>query len=150
MSPKTLARMLVIGVLTVASCGSPTEGIVVSEARIGAPTGPHAALYFTAVNEGEADRLLGAATDVAASAELHETTMGADGTVGMRPVESLELPQDGTLVLEPGGLHVMLLDVDRLEEGDTVPVTLNWERAGEMTVDARVVAPGDTMGHDHG
>jgi copper(I)-binding protein len=42
----------------------------------------------------------------------------------------------------------MLVDVDQLEVGDTVRVTLTWEVAGEMTVEAEVVDPSDTMGEE--
>jgi periplasmic copper chaperone A len=141
---------LAAGVLVTGCQGS--EGIDVTEARVGAPTGPNAALYFTASNdESEPDVLIGVSTEVAGTAELHETTHGDDGTMGMRPVTSLDLPAGETLTLEPGGLHVMLIDVSPLEEGDRISVTLHWQSAGEMGVEAEVVSPADTMaGHDDG
>jgi copper(I)-binding protein len=86
---------------------------------------------------------------VAASVELHETTMGSDGTMSMARIDRLDLPADGSLVLEPGGYHLMLVDADRLEVGETVEVTLIWETAGEMAVEAEVVDPGETLGDDH-
>jgi hypothetical protein len=72
--------------------------------------------------------------------------MGDDGSMRMRPVEALDLPADGTLILEPGGYHMMLINAARLEVGDTVDVTLVWETAGDMTIVAEVVEPGDTTG----
>ena len=123
------------------------SGPQVTEARVGQPTGPNAALYFTVVgNQGEGDRLVTAHTDAAEAVELHETTMGDDGSMRMRPVEALDLPADGTLILEPGGYHMMLINAARLEVGDTVDVTLVWETAGDMTIVAEVVEPGDTTG----
>lgn len=130
-------------------CQGPEGGIVVSEARVGAPAGPNAALYFTVTNDGDADRLVGASTEVAESAEIHETTLDEDGTMGMAAVAGIDVGTDETVVLEPGGLHVMLLGVDRLEEGETVSVTLRWERAGELDVSADVVSPAETVGHEH-
>ena len=57
----------------------------------------------------------------------------------------------GTLVLEPGGVHLMLVDVERLEVGDTVNVTLQWQMAGAMQVEAEVVEPQHVMeDEDHG
>jgi copper(I)-binding protein len=53
-----------------------------------------------------------------------------------------------SLVFEPGGLHLMLLDVDRLEVGDIVVVTLNWQTAGDMEIEAEVVDPAETLEHD--
>jgi copper(I)-binding protein len=138
---------LAVGVLVSACQGS--GEIDVSEARVGAPTGPNAALYFVAANEsGEPDVLIGASTDVGGTVEIHETTHGEGGTMGMRPLASLDLPAGETLTLEPGGLHVMLIDVTPLAEGERISVTLHWQMAGDLEVEAEVVSPADTMGHD--
>lgn len=151
-----MRRLLVAALvllLALTACGGSASGIQVSDVRIGAPTGPHAAMYFTVENGTDsADVLEGASTDVAASIEIHETTVGADGTMGMQPLDApLEVESGGELVLEPGGLHLMLIDVDRLEVGDTVNVTLDWQVAGELEVEAEVVEPQDAMEHeDHG
>lgn len=134
--------------LMIAACGGDGGGIEVSDARVGQPTGPNAGLYFTATSGGEADRLLGATTESAASVELHESSVGDDGTMSMQPIDGLDLPADGELVLEPGSYHLMLIDAERLEVGDTVEVTIAWERAGDMTIEAEVVEPGDTMGDE--
>lgn len=143
----TMSLMLAV---TAAACGGTTPGVEVSDPRIGAPTGPNAALYFTAENHSDsADVLESATTDVAASVEIHETVMRDDGTMGMQPLAtSLEVAGGETLVLEPGGIHLMLIDVDRLEVGDTVEVTITWQNAGDMVVEAEVVDPGHTMRHD--
>lgn len=131
-----------------AGCQGAEGDLVVSEARVGAPTGPNAALYFTVVNHGESDRLVGASSDVAERVEIHETTMDDDGTMGMAAVAGIDVATDGTVVFEPGGLHVMLLGVDRLTEGETVDVTLHWEVAGDMEIAAEVVSPAETMDHE--
>lgn len=132
----------------VVACGGSGAGLVVSEARIGMPTGPNAALYFTVDNHTNgADVLEGAETTVAASVEIHETVAGDDGTMGMQPVDApLEVPANGVLVFEPGGLHLMLVDVNRLEVGDEIEVTLRWQNAGEVRIGALVVAPQDVAG----
>lgn len=143
-----LATVALAAALGVVACQSGNGSVTVADVRIGQPTGPNAALYLTASAEGRDDRLLGAETDVARVVELHESTMDDDGTVSMRSVDAVEIPPEGSLVLEPGGFHLMLVDVARLEVGDVVEVTLVWENAGEMTVEAQVVDPGDTGGHD--
>jgi copper(I)-binding protein len=57
--------------------------------------------------------------------------------MGMREIESLELPAGEEVSLEPGGYHVMLFDlVKPIEAGDTIPVTLTFEKAGEIEVQA--------------
>lgn len=137
-------NVVLASTLLLAAC-SGGGGPEISDARLGQPTGPNAAVYFTATGGGDADRLVGATTDVAGSVQIHETTMGDDGTMSMQPVGGLDLPADGALVLEPGGYHLMLLDADRLEIGDTIEVILEWETAGEQTIEAEVVDPGDTM-----
>jgi copper(I)-binding protein len=134
--------------VALAACnGNDTGSIVVSNARVGQPTGPNAAFYFTATSDGGGDRLIGASTASAASVELHETTVSGDGTMGMQPVDGLDLPVEGDLVLEPGGHHFMLIDAERMDVGDTIEIVIYWEEAGDLTVEAEVVAPGDTMGH---
>lgn len=137
----SLAAMTVV-----VACGS--GDVRVSDVRVGQPTGPNAALYFSATAGSEPDRLIGAETNSANAVEIHETTTGDDGTMSMRPVDGLDVDGDAPLVLEPGGFHLMLIDADRLEVGDFVEVTLNWEDAGEMTIEAEVVDPAETMSDD--
>jgi copper(I)-binding protein len=88
------------------------------------------------------DRLVAASVEssVAATAEVHETTMDREtDEMVMQAVEAIELPAGETVSLEPGGYHVMLLDlVEPLEAGDTVEVTLVFEEAGEVVVEAEV------------
>lgn len=141
---KKITLLAALG-LVVAACGGADGGIEISDARVGQPTGPNAALYFTATSGGEADRLVGASTGAASSVELHETSIGDDGTMSMQQVDGLDLAADGELVLEPGGYHLMLIGSDRMEVGDTVEVTVSWEQAGDMTIEAEVVEPGETM-----
>lgn len=143
-----LMTALVAFGMILAACGDDTTPNI-ANARIGQPTGPNGALYFTAGGYGEADRLIGASADVADRLEVHETVMGDNGTMGMRRVESLDLSADGSLVLEPGGRHVMLMGVDRLEIGTMVDITLQWENAGDQVIQAEVVSPADTdLGDD--
>jgi periplasmic copper chaperone A len=99
-------------------------------------------------SDGTADRLIDARTDAASTVEFHESVLASDGTASMRRLAAMVLPSGGSLVLEPGGLHLMLLDVDRLEIGETVEVTLVWEHAGEMVIVATVVDPAEALeGH---
>jgi copper(I)-binding protein len=144
---RTTVKLAVVAALALGACGGNGGGPPeISDARVGRPTGPNSALYFTATSGGEADRLLGASTDAADSVELHETTLGDDGTMGMQAMDGVDLPAGGELVLEPGAYHLMLIDVDRMEVGDTIEVTVSWEGAGDMTIEAEVVDPGETMG----
>lgn len=89
---------------------------------------------------GAADRLLGGSTPAADAVELH--SMAMDGNVMvMREVDAIAVPARGTLVLGPGGFHMMLMGLKApLKAGDKVPVTLRFEKAGELKVDFLVSA----------
>ncbi len=64
-----------------------------------------------------------------------ETTMAGMGQMTMQPIESLELPAGETMALEPGGYHIMLIElVAPLETGEEIEVTLTFENAGERTI----------------
>lgn len=108
-----------------------------------APAGGTSAAYMVLVNRGGAgDRLVSASTDVAEVVELHESKM-VDNVMKMEPVAGgIPVPANGQVELKPGGLHVMLIGLKRdLAAGETVRLTLKFERAGEVTVDAPVRMP---------
>ena len=70
--------------------------------------------------------------------EIHETAM-EDGAMSMREVGEIALPAGTTVNLEPGGYHIMLLDLARpLSVGDKFDVTLTFETAGEQVVEVEV------------
>ncbi len=101
--------------------------------------GPTSAVYMTIVNTGStADQLVNITTDVAEAAELHITII--ENNVGqMRPVPAVDVPAKGQVELRSGSYHVMLIDVKRtLAPGDTVPLTLTFQNAGEIQVTAEV------------
>jgi hypothetical protein len=105
------------------------------------PTPPSAKLgagYLTVVNAGAADRLVGARSPAAARVEMHVTLR--DGEImRMREVKELSLPANGRLEFKPAGAHLMLVDLKRpFKQGDKVPVTLRFEKAGEVKVDLLV------------
>lgn len=112
-----------------------------------------AAGYMAISNEGDADRLIGVETPIAKSAMLHTTEHSADGVARMMHVEALEIPAGDTIVLEPGGLHVMLMGLTGvMHEGDMIPATLIFEHAGRVEMEFMVDPPGgvDHSKMDHG
>ena len=103
-----------------------------------------AAGYLTIENKGSsADRLLGATTDVAGKVELHEMSMN-NGIMNMRPVEGGIVIEPGKVVkLAPNGFHIMLLNLKKpLTKGDKVPVTVEFENAGKVTLSLDVQGVG--------
>ncbi len=117
--------------------------LVIETAWARRPLGANGAAYVTVRTEGaEPDRLVGVATDVAGRAELHTHVM-EDGVMRMRPLDALEINPGEPAVMRPGGTHVMLMGMKReLSEGERFAVTLRFERAGEVEVMVRVMAPG--------
>jgi len=105
------------------------------------PTPPNAKLaagYATIASAGAADRLVGASSPAAARVELHVTTR--DGQVmRMREVKALDVPAGGKLELKPAGAHLMFVDIRQaFRQGEKVPVTLKFEKAGEVKVELLV------------
>ena len=91
--------------------------------------------FMTVVNKGASpDRLVGAASPVAERVELHVHAHEA-GVMKMKQVPGFDIPADGKFVLKPGGAHLMFVDVKRpIKQGETIPVTLKFEKAGEVKV----------------
>ncbi|WP_420134888.1 copper chaperone PCu(A)C [Rhodopseudomonas sp.] len=117
--------------------------------------------YLTIENKGTtADRLLSGTADVSGKVDIHEMSMDG-GVMKMRMLEKgLPIEPGKTVKLAPGGYHIMFQELKSpLKEGDKVPVTLQFEKAGkvQVTFDVQGVgakAPGDAGGSmmkmDHG
>jgi copper(I)-binding protein len=109
--------------------------------------------FLTIENKGSApDKLIGASADAAGKIEVHEMTT-ANGVMKMRPVEGgLAIDPGKTVKLAPGGYHLMMMELKNpLKQGDKLPVTLQFEKAGKVavTLDVQGVgapAPGGDMG----
>lgn len=107
--------------------------------------------YFTVKNNGaSADRLVAVTSDVSAKAEVHQMAV-SDGVMTMRRVEGgLEIPAGGTVALDPGGYHVMFIDLARRpKKGESFPATLTFEKAGNITVDFAVEGLGESGAGAH-
>jgi hypothetical protein len=152
---KTLLYSILIVSLALAGCASaaasPTAAPAAAQPAItvegvwGRPSPMMAeagAFYMILRNGGgEADRLTAVKTDACGTVELHETYDKGDGTMGMRPVEAgyIEIPANGAAELKPGGLHVMcLMKKADFAVGATLSLTLVFEKAGEIAVEADI------------
>ena len=104
---------------------------------------------YLSITSAAADRLLGGSTQVAQQFELHTMAMRGD-VMEMRQVDAIELPAGKKVELKPGGLHVMFIGLKApLKVGDKVPVTLKFEKAGELKVDFAVSNEPVEAGHKH-
>lgn len=134
---------ILIGLLALiaAACSGSGDGVTVEDAwgRPSPSATENAAFYMTLVGGAETDSLTTASSDACSMTELHETSMN-DGQMSMAPVEDgIEVPADSTVMLEPGGLHVMCMGVvEPLEAGDSVDVQLGFASGETVTVSADI------------
>jgi copper(I)-binding protein len=111
-----------------------------------------AGVYLEILSPLEA-RVVDVSFPLARSAEIHSMKM-ENGTMKMRPLKTLELPAGQWVKLEPGGLHVMLFDLERpLRAGQRLPLTLTVELTGqrrrEITTQIFVKNSEESGGHEH-
>jgi len=104
---------------------------------------------FLKITSPTADRLMAASAPVSKTVELH--TMQMDGNVmRMRQVPAIDIPAGQTVELKPGGLHVMFIGLTQpLKNGATFPLTLRFEKAGEVRVDVKVMTRAAMPAMDH-
>lgn len=119
------------------------EGIVIEDAYARASTGmsKSGAAFMIIKNDTDTDdRVIAAASDVAARVELHTHISDQNGVMQMVEVEEgFPVPAHAQHALQRGGDHVMFMGLNRaLNHGDTVTVTLTFEKAGDVTVDILV------------
>ena len=92
--------------------------------------------YLTVDNKGStADKLIGGSSSAAGKVEVHEMAMN-NGVMTMRPVkDGLSIPAGKSVTLAPGGYHLMLMELKApFKKGDKIPVTLKFEKAGDVNV----------------
>lgn len=107
--------------------------------------------YMVITNNGEEeDRLVSISSPASGEVEVHEMSMEND-IMRMRPLEGgIVIPAGETVELAPGGYHLMFQELEEgFVEGETVAVTLTFEKAGEVTLELPVLAPGSTGAEDH-
>jgi copper(I)-binding protein len=109
--------------------------------------------FLTIENKGAVpDRLVSGAGDIAGKVEIHEMAM-SNGVMTMRPLDKgLVIEPGKTVKLAPGGYHLMLMDLKQpFKQGDKVPVTLEFEKAGKvaLSLDVQGVGAQAPAGHDH-
>ncbi len=111
----------------------------------------NSAAYMTLEVTGDApDRLIATETEAADRAELHNHLM-ADGIAKMRPVAAVEVAPGEPTVLQPGGLHVMLMGVKQpLVEGETMKLSLTFEQAGSVDLELPIKGVAGGMRHGQG
>jgi periplasmic copper chaperone A len=129
----------------------PDGGVVITDAWVRSTPNGLGAAYFSIVSPTD-DRLVAAGVDstIAGAVELHEIAEN-DGRMVMREVAGIPLPAGESVRLEPGGFHLMLLDMPAmLAVGQQIEIRLVLERAGSVTILAAVrESPSDMSSEQH-
>ena len=115
------------------------------------PNQPVAGAFMMLKNMGdEADTLIAGETEIAGRVEIHEMAMSGD-VMKMRELEDgLEIPAGAEVELKPGGYHVMFFDLKGpLEEGEMFEVTLEFAKAGKVTLPVMIMAKDAKGAHNH-
>ncbi len=138
---RTLVVMAILALVAGACGGEDDVSLDVAEAWARSALGPNGAVYLT-IEGGDADTALSGvsvSSDVAASAQLHQTVMRDDGTMAMTRLPNVEIPAGSTVMMVPGGVHVMLMELAKpLELGDTLDMTLTFDSGTELTTTVEV------------
>ena len=159
MNPTRLA-LLAIAPLVLAACGGDDPITIEGQWARTSPAMASMGAAYMDITSSEGDQLVGVSVpaSIAARAEIHEMVpadMAMDdsmdesmddgemdmdmGAMVMQQIMALDLPAGETVSLEPGGYHVMLIDLaEPLAEGDTFNVTLDFAEADDLTVEVVV------------
>ncbi|VVO46280.1 hypothetical protein PS900_00045 [Pseudomonas fluorescens] len=156
-----LNKLIVLAALLLPACFANAQEYKVGALQIAhpwsqelPPNAPTVAAYFVIDNQGKtADRLLSVDTPIAGEAQLHEHVMQGD-MMKMQHVPSVEVPAGDEVTFAPMAYHVMLLNLkDRslLTDGKRFPMTLHFEKSGDVTVEVAVQkqAPDTMQEHKH-
>ena len=131
---------LLLPALLISACGSSGELTILDPWARPASAGENGAVYFIISNATNTDdTLLNVRTDLTPDAEIHMSMKDSNDVVSMQMQNSLPVPAQREIIFRPGGLHVMLIGLGReLRIGDTISLTLNFENAGSITIQAPV------------
>ncbi|MEQ8351834.1 MAG: copper chaperone PCu(A)C [Leptospiraceae bacterium] len=104
------------------------------------------AVYLTLQNNTDQDLLLqGARTPAAKKTEIHQTSV-SEGIMKMEKINQISVDPGQSLVMKPGGLHIMLLDLKEVPEpGSEIELTLMFSGMPDKRIRVPVVSPSDIV-----
>jgi len=150
---KSMLKEVMLVAFALAICAAPARAddvkvgdLVISQAWSRATPGGAkvAGGYLTIENKGTvADKLVSVSADIAGKAEVHEMAID-NGVMKMRLLDKgLVIDPGKTVKLAPGGYHLMLQELKGpFKQGEKVPVTLEFEKAGKVAVSLDVQGVG--------
>jgi copper(I)-binding protein len=133
--------LALLALLPLAACAQPAR-LEVDDvwARDSVGSTANAAVFMT-ITSGAPDRLIAASAEIAKKTDLMTMT-GGSGAMAMEYVKGIEIPADKPVSLNPTGLHVWLAELKQpLKAGDSFPLVLRFEKAGERRVVVTIIEP---------
>lgn len=147
-------KAILVAAMLAASLPATAANVTVSEAwaRATVPGQKVSGAYLKIRADVDA-RLVGVSSPAVPRVEMHEMRMDGD-VMRMREVRAIDLPKDRTVSLEPGGFHLMLMNLPKpVAAGEIIPLTLVVEAGGKrqnVEVKAEARSPmGGAMPHHH-
>ena len=138
-----VVSIVLLSLLAACSSAAPAISIENTSGKPSMSMPTAGAMYMLIKNSGTApDKLMGGSSPACGSIEVHEMVMKSDGSMGMNLLENpLEIPAGGQVELKVGGIHVMcIMKNDQFKAGETIELTLNFEKSGEKTVSVALVS----------
>ena len=138
---KKLSALLTSAVLVFAVSGCSAEQLEISDSWVRSSdmsvSGGMTGMFMEITNPSSNEiTLIGGSSD-SGMVEIHETVMGADGMQMQEINGGIEIPAGGTVVLQPGGLHVMIMNLNSdVVAGDEVSVDLEFDGHPNVSVTA--------------
>lgn len=125
--------------------------VTITDPMIKEPAGAVGVAFFTATSNTN-DALTGAMSDCCKALELHRSEK-INGVMSMRKISKVSLPKGEAVEVQPGarsGEHLMLIGLSKpLKDGDTVDITLSFEKGMTKTVSFPVVKPKAAASDEH-
>ncbi len=137
-----MKRILLLATLALTSTFASANSDVMihnAYARATPPNAPTSAVFVTLMNKEETPRsIVSASSPASGKVELHTHVKEGD-VMKMRQVDQISIPASGTVELKPGGLHIMLFDLQQdFIEGKSIEVTINFANGDQQTFTAPI------------
>ena len=144
------ALVALLPVLASAQSSSVEPSLRISDAwaKTTVPGGSVSAAYMQ-ISSAKPLKLVKAESTLTPNVEIHNMSM-KDGVMEMRAVEAVDVPAGKSVALKPGGLHIMLIKVNKpINRGDSVPLTLTFETPDKRLFSVDVAAKGQEKAASH-